>query len=442
MTSELFFNHALLPDGWAKDVSVTVAGGLITAVLASVAPPPAAERHGIALPGMPNLHSHTFQRAMAGLTEYRGQSNDNFWSWREQMYRFALRMTPDDVEAAATQAFTEMLESGFTSVAEFHYLHHAPNGALYDNIAEMAARIAAAADAAGIDLLLLPVFYAHSNFGGLPPTDGQRRFVCTLDEFTTLHERCVALAPTGVAPHSLRAVTPDELGVLLALAKNRPFHLHISEQLQEVTDCIAWSGIRPIDWLLSHAPVDETWCLIHATHANGQERAGIVKSGAVAGFCPITEANLGDGIFQASNFLGNFGIGTDSNVLIDATQELRQLEYAQRLSSRARNVMASNATPATATRLYQRALTGGAQALGAFGGLRIGAAANIITLNLEALGPAAAIPETALSLAVFAARRPAVETVWVRGKKRVTGGRHINATATHARFDASLRSLL
>jgi formiminoglutamate deiminase len=442
VTSILFFDFLLLPSGWANNVTVTIADQLIIGLTPDSAPPPEAERHAIGLPGMPNLHSHTFQRAIAGLAEYRGQGADNFWSWREQMYRFALRMTPDDVQAAATQAFTEMLEGGFTSVAEFHYLHHAPDGRPYADIAEMASRIAAAAEATGIALLLLPVFYAHANFGGLPPAPGQRRFICTLDEFSSLHERCAAMAPAGIAPHSLRAVTPDELAALLPLGANRPFHLHISEQTQEVADCVAWSGIRPIDWLLSHAPVDEHWCLIHATHADARERAGIQKSGAVAGFCPITEANLGDGIFHAHNFAGNFGIGTDSNVLIDAAQELRQLEYAQRLANRARNVMASAATPATATRLYQRALAGGAQALGHAGGLRIGQPASFVTLDTQALGPAAQTPEAALSLAVFAARRPAIDTVWVRGQKLVTGGRHLRADSARRGFDAMLRGLL
>jgi formiminoglutamate deiminase len=442
VTSKLFFDHLLLPSGWASNVTVTVAKGLIGEISSDAEPPPDAERHALGLPGMPNLHSHTFQRAIAGLTEYRALGADNFWSWREQMYRFALRMSPDDVEAAASQAFTEMLESGFTAVAEFHYLHHAPDGRPYADIAEMASRIAAAAAGTGIELLLLPVFYAHANFGGLTPTPGQRRFICTMDEFSALHERCEALAPTGIAPHSLRAVTPDELAALVQLRQNRPFHLHISEQTQEVADCMAWSGIRPIDWLLSHTPVDENWCLIHATHANAQERAGIQKSGAVVGFCPITEANLGDGIFPAHNFGGNFGIGTDSNVLIDAAQELRQLEYAQRLAIRARNVMASAATPATATRLYQRALAGGAQAVGQSGGLRVGKPASFVTLDMPALGPAAQTPETALNLAVFAARRPAIDTVWVRGQKLVTGGRHLRAEQTRRGFDAMLRGLL
>jgi formiminoglutamate deiminase len=441
VTTSLFFKNALLPSGWARNVRAEVTGGVFGAVTADAAPD-GAETHEVAVPGMPNLHSHTFQRAMAGLAEYRGPGEDDFWSWREQMYRFALRMSPDDIEAVAAQAFLEMLESGFTAVAEFHYLHHDPDGNPYANIAETAARIAAAAAATGIELVLLPVFYAHSNFGGLPPKPGQRRFICSLDQFFELHEKCQALAPTGAAPHSLRAVTPEELAALAPLAKDRPFHLHISEQTQEVADCLAWSGIRPIEWLISHAPVDENWCLIHATHANRQEIAGIQTAGAVAGLCPITEANLGDGIFPTKDFSGAYGVGTDSNVLIDAPGELRQLEYAQRLHLRQRNVLATHAMPATATQLWQRALAGGAQALGMSAGISPGNAANLVTLDTKTLGPAAENPETALNIACFAARRPAIDGVWVRGVKEVEHGRHKRAGAVDVTFQATLRHLL
>jgi formiminoglutamate deiminase len=441
VTTALFFEHALLPAGWASKIRVTIENGVIETVAASAAPDGAAP-HGIALPGLPNLHSHTFQRAMAGLAEYRGSGADNFWSWREQMYRFALTMTPDDIEAVAAQAFAEMLESGFCSVAEFHYLHHDPDGKPYANIAETASRIAAAAAATGISLVLLPVFYAHGNFGGLPPTPGQRRFICTLDQFADLHEKCQALAATGIAPHSLRAATPDELSTLIPLAQNRPVHLHISEQTREVDDCFAWSGQRPIEWLLSHAPVDKNWCLIHATHANDTELAGIATAGAVAGMCPITEANLGDGIFPTKSFPGAYGIGTDSNVLIHAPAELRQLEYAQRLHHRSRNVLSTEAVPATATNLWQRASAGGAQALGIATGIAPGAPASFVTLDTTRLGPAAQSPETALNIAVFASTRPAIDSVWVNGNQVVAAGRHIHADAINRRFNTTLQGLL
>jgi formiminoglutamate deiminase len=436
-TTHLFFDHALLPAGWAQNIRLTHENGVITGV--TPGPQEGAERHAIALPGLPNLHSHTFQRAMAGLAEYRGPAEDNFWSWREQMYRFALKMSPEDVEATAAQAFAEMLESGFTSVAEFHYLHHDPDGKPYENIAEMAERIAAAAALTGIQLVLLPVFYAHASFGGLPPTPGQRRFITTLDSFATLHAKCQSLAPTGIAPHSLRAVTPEQLQHLITLAQTNPFHLHISEQTKEVEDCLAWSNQRPVDYLLANFPVAKNWCLIHATHVTPTERAALEATSAVAGLCPITEANLGDGIFPTADFSGPYGIGTDSNIFIDAPAELRQLEYAQRLSLRQRNVLAKNATGDT---LWLRATTGGAQALGIPSGLTPGAPASFVTLDTAALGPAAANPQTALNAALFAARRPAIDCVWSQGQKRVENGRHIHAGTITQKFHQSLKTLL
>jgi formiminoglutamate deiminase len=435
--STIFFHHALLPDGFAANVRIRVTGGLISEVTPDATPAPDEARHGIALPGMPNLHSHAFQRAFAGLTEQRGEGTDSFWSWRDLMYRFALQMTPDDVEAVATLAFTEMLEGGFTSVAEFHYLHHAPDGHLYADIAEMASRIAAAAAATGIDLLLLPVFYAHAGFGGTPPNDSQRRFINTLDQYETLLEKCRSLGPTGVAPHSLRAVTPEELAALISWAGAAPFHIHIAEQTQEVTDCIAWSGAAPIEWLLAHAAVNEHWCLVHATHASVKERTGMAASGAVVGLCPITEANLGDGIFHARHFTGAFGIGSDSNVLIGVAEELRQLEYSQRLLVRQRNVLAHAKSRSTATALYQRAVTGGAQALGdSASGLAVGAPANFVTLATTG------DPDIALSRAVFASRAPVVESVWVRGRQVVAQGRHPGAEPARRRFGQVVAKLL
>jgi formiminoglutamate deiminase len=447
VTKTLFFKHALLPTGWVKNLTLSHENGLITS-LQPDSPAGTAEPHGTALPGMPNLHSHTFQRAFAGLTETRTNPTDSFWSWREQMYRFGLRMDPDDVEAVAAYAFTEMLEGGFSAVAEFHYLHHDPAGKPYTNIAELSTRIAAAAIATGIDLTLLPVFYAHSNFGGLPPNEGQRRFICNMAQFEILFEKCQALtaaipgAVTGIAPHSLRAATPDELAKLIGLAGDLPFHIHIAEQMREIDDCIAWSASRPIKWLFDHANIGPSWCLIHATHANAAERIAITKSGAVIGFCPLTEANLGDGIFPAHHFEGGFGLGTDSNVLINVAQEIRQMETTQRLARQQRNVMAAPQYHATATALYQRSLAGGAQALGQTAGLVIGAPANIITLDIAALGPAAANPETALNQAVFAARAPAVDSVWVRGHKLVTAGRHRDAEANRSRFNQVVSKLM
>jgi formiminoglutamate deiminase len=430
--ASLFFKSALLPRGWADNVRLTHLHGRIVAVEPDTAPAPGEEIHSAALPGMPNLHSHSFQRAMAGLAEHRVNFTESFWSWRSVMYRFAQTLSPDDIEVIATQAFIEMLETGFCSVAEFHYLHHGPGGEPYANIAETASRIAAAAAATGISLLLLPVFYAHANFGGQAPAPEQCRFINTRDSFENLVTACRKLGPTGIAPHSLRAVTPAELQSLVTLAGNSPIHIHIAEQMQEVRDCLSWSGARPVEFLLANAAVGPNWCLIHATHAAADERVAIAQAKASIGLCPITEANLGDGIFDAEHYLGaggKFGIGSDSNVLISAAQELRQLEYSQRLARQERNVLISS------TELYQQA-AGGAAALGEPPGLQPGAAANIVILNTHAGG------EAALAQSIFASRENAVDSVWVLGRKCVSNGRHPLAEASQSRFQAVIAKLL
>ncbi len=447
----LHFAHALLPQGWARDVRITLAGGRIAAVAAGV--PRAADdaAHGIALPGLANLHSHAFQRGMAGLSEVRGPEGDSFWTWREVMYRFLAAMTPDDVEAITALAYAEMLEGGFTRVGEFHYLHHDPAGHPYADPAELTERIAAAAAQTGIALTLLPVFYAHGNFAAAPPAPGQRRFLCGLDGFARLLERTRAIAThlpgatVGIAPHSLRAVAPAELAALLDLAPDGPVHMHIAEQLREVEDCRAWSSTTPVAWLLDHARVDSRWCLIHATHMTPAEVAGLARTGAVAGLCPITEANLGDGIFPGPAWLaagGRLGVGTDSNVLIGAAMELRQLEYAQRLAARARNVMASGAGAATGRTLFDAALHGGAQALDADGGLREGASADLVELDPAHTALLGRDGDALLDGWIFAATASPVRTVWVAGRAVVQDGRHTARPAIEARFGATLRRLL
>ena len=427
MRQELFFRHGLLSTGWVENLRIEVSGGVITALETGVSAH-GDMLHEVALPGMPNLHSHSFQRAFAGLAERRGDSDDNFWGWREMMYRFALGLTPDEVEIVATQAFIEMLEGGFSAVAEFHYLHHAPDGTPYDNIGEMAARIGAAAATTGIDLLLLPVFYAHAGFGATPPAFEQRRFINSLDDYNKIHEICRGIGPTGVAPHSLRAVSPPELAELVILAGDAPLHIHIAEQTAEVADCEAWCGQRPVEYLLANAPVGPNWCLVHATHVNARELGGIQASGAVVGLCPITEANLGDGIFPAERFAGKYGIGSDSNVLISAAQELQMLEYSQRLGLRRRNVMATSQMKSTALAMFCNAVAGGAQALGVSAGLSLGAPANIMSLPGDA-------PELALAQFVCAARTPGVRNLWVRGRHCVQDGHHAMAEASRARFE-------
>jgi formimidoylglutamate deiminase len=433
---------ALLPTGWAQNVRFTVADGLIASVESGTAPDPADETLQITLPGLANVHSHAFQRGMAGLAEHRGgNSDDNFWSWREVMYRFLDRLTPDDMEAVATMAYAEMLETGYTHVGEFHYLHNDADGQPYADPAEMAARIAAAARATGIGLTLLPVFYAHSNFGGQAPKHGQRRFIHNLDSFALLLESCPALLSPGdqlgIAPHSLRAVTPDELATLTALHSHGPIHIHAAEQQKEVQDSLAWSSQRPVEWLLDHAGLDERWCLIHATHLTDAETDALAASGAVAGLCPITEANLGDGIFPAARFLaagGRIATGTDSNILIDPAQELRGLEYSQRLAHQARNVLASDTQPSVARRLFEATLAGGAQAMGIAPALAVGHPADFVTLNAAHPALHGRKGDQLLDNWIFAARSGCVDSVWKRGRQVVSGGQHSESAVVTARY--------
>jgi formimidoylglutamate deiminase len=450
--SNLWFEEALLPSGWARNVAIAVSDGRIEAVRTQIDPGPADDRYGVALPGLSNVHSHAFQRGMAGLAETRGPAGDDFWTWREVMYRFLDRLGPADVEAIAAQAYMEMLEAGFTRVGEFHYLHHDIDGGRYTNVGELAERIAAAADLTGIGLTLLPVFYAHSGFGGADPKPAQRRFLSNRDLFSQLLDashRAVASLPganVGVAPHSLRAVTADELEAVVGLAVDGPIHIHAAEQLKEVEDCIRWSGLRPVRWLLEHMRVDQKWCLIHATHLTVDETQRLASSGAVAGLCPTTEANLGDGVFPAKEFLasgGVFGIGTDSNVLIETAGELRGLEYSQRLTLRERNVLGPSEGDSIGGALFRSASTGGAQALGApHLGLRAGAPADIVTLDREHPSLIGRQGDALLDAWIFAGGGKLVETVWRNGNRVVEQGRHRKHREVTSHYRTVVKALL
>lgn len=445
----LWLKTALLPSGWASDVRIEMSGGLISSVSPETLPHPDDERAAIGLPGLSNVHSHAFQRGMAGLAEHRGPGDDDFWSWREVMYRFLDRLTPDDVEAICAMAYIEMLETGYTRVGEFHYLHNDVNGARYADPAEMAGRVIAAAQATGIGLTLLPVFYAHSDFGGAAPKPGQRRFLSDLDRFAALLDASERLLPAdgvlGIAPHSLRAVTGEELAALVAMRSDGPIHIHAAEQVKEVEASLAFSGARPVEWLLAHAGVDRRWCLIHATHLTEAETDALAASGAVAGLCPVTEANLGDGIFPAVRYLdagGRIATGTDSNILIDPAQELRALEYSQRLSRRARNLLASDGQPSVGQRLFDAALSGGAQALGAKQGLAVGMAADIVTLDADHPALHGRHGDLLLDSWIFAARTSCIDSVWRGGRKHVSGGIHKDHDAVSQRYRAVLDRIL
>jgi len=426
---DLWFENALLPTGWAERVALRIENGRITQILPGSDPAPGGERHRVAIPGMGNVHSHGFQRGMAGLSERRGRPDDDFWSWREIMYRFLDRLTPDDIAAITAQAYVEMLETGYTRVGEFHYLHNDVDGGRYADPAETAGAIVQAAEQTGIGLTLLPVFYAHSDFGGRLPKPGQRRFLSNVDGFAKLVEASRAKLPAdavlGVAPHSLRAVTPDELTQVVALTDG-PIHIHAAEQVKEVEACAQWSGARPVEWLLHNAGVDARWTLIHATHLNPAETDRLARSGAVAGLCPVTEANLGDGIFPAERYLaagGRIATGTDSNIQIDAAYELRSIEYSQRLSLRRRAILSPEGASVGET-LFGAALAGAGQALGVETGFAPGAPADIVSLNMDHPSFAGATAGTFLDRWIFAGRAGAIDCVWRAGTLQVVRGRH------------------
>jgi formiminoglutamate deiminase len=448
MTS-LWFETALLPTGWVQSVRVEITEGYIARVETGVPRQSEDEQHSLALPGLANVHSHGFQRGMAGLAEYRGSGDDDFWSWREVMYRFLDYLNPDDVEAINAMAYVEMLEGGFTHVGEFHYLHNNTNGGRYTNPAEMTERVIAAADATGIGLTLLPVFYAHSDFGGAPPKHGQRRFLSDIDGFARLLEASKSILPSdavlGVAPHSLRAVTADELRVLSVLHPHSPVHIHAAEQVKEVEASLAFFGARPVEWLLDNAALDRRWCLIHATHMTDKETDRLAVTGAAVGLCPVTEANLGDGAFPAVRYLeagGRFGIGTDSNILIGAAEELRALEYSQRLHQQARNMLASDRQPSVGGGLFNAALSGGALALGIGSGIAAEMRADMITLNLEHPSLYGRVGDQLLDSWIFAANQNCIDTVWRRGRKLVSKGRHIAAEPIRVRYKNVLKRIL
>src|SRR4051794_1443931 len=439
----LFAEHAYLPDGWRRNVLLQWnAHGTLTAVTPDTPATPAGVRQaaGPILPGMPNLHSHAFQRAMAGLTEYRAAdgagATDNFWSWRDLMYRFAARITPDGLASVAQWLYIEMLKAGYTSVCEFHYVHHAQDGGRYANCAELAQRVVDAASAAGIGMTMLPVLYQYSGFGARAPRDDQRRFINTPE---SLHELLAALRAArpenaalryGVAPHSLRAVSEQSLRALLdGLDRSAPVHIHIAEQTAEVDACIETEGARPVQWLLDRFDVDGRWCLVHATHVDANETLALAKSGAVAGLCLTTEANLGDGIFPAHEYLdaqGRIGVGSDSHIGVDWRAELRLLEYGQRLARRQRNVLASAHATHVADRLFDAALDGGAGATGrAVGALQAGRRADWLVLDPDHPSIAEHPSAAWLSGVVFCEHGDTpIRDVYTGGEKVVDNRRH------------------
>ncbi|MED5423345.1 MAG: formimidoylglutamate deiminase, partial [Pseudomonadota bacterium] len=306
---KFFAKAAFLPDGWADDVVISVDDhGFISAVEKNAKANDAQLLDGAVIPAMPNLHSHAFQRAFAGRSEFATATQDSFWTWRKLMYKFLTDLDADKLESIATELYTEMRQAGFSQVGEFHYIHHCPDGTPYEEPAELSHAMIRAAKTAGIGITLLPVLYAYSGFGAQPPEDGQKRFLHDAQSYLALIRQLhgqykdTPMVKIGAAFHSLRAVSPeimrDTLTGLNDIDPAMPIHIHIAEQVKEVEDCINWCGKRPVAWLLENAPVNQNWCLVHATHMDADETKALAQSGAVAGLCPITEATLGDGLFN------------------------------------------------------------------------------------------------------------------------------------------------
>ena len=452
-TEHLFAPAALLVDGWAKDVRITIVDGAISAV--TCGEPAETDdtylRDRVLLPAPTNLHSHAFQRAMAGRNQTRGESTDSFWSWRTLMYQFLERLDPDSLEAIAALTQIEMCEAGFAAVAEFHYLHHAPGGIAYANPAEMGERVVSASIETGIGMTLLPVAYAVGGADGRDVSGGQLRFACHLDRYQQLWsgaasalKRAGADAVLGIAPHSLRAVPRDHLAALLDLHRVGPVHIHIAEQLAEVREIEEQWGARPVEWLLENHEVNGRWCLVHATHMSDSETADLAATGATAGLCPVTEADLGDGFFPARAFIdagGVFGVGTDSNVAISLSEELRVLEYGQRLNTQQRNVLA-NASASTGRTLFEAILTGGARAAGRrSGAIAEGYLADMLTLDTNSLAFAELTPDAMLDAWIFSSDvRPT--DVWCAGRHVVRERRHVARDAIEARYRRLLADLV
>lgn len=448
----IWAEQALLAGGWAHDVSVTLEGGRIVSAEPGTLPQPGAKRVGALLPAPANLHSHAFQRAMAGLTERRGPDpRDSFWTWRQLMYSFLDQLTPDDVQAIAAFVQMQMLEAGYGAVAEFHYLHHGPGGQPYADLAEMSARIAAAAQETGIGLTLLPVLYEYGGCDQRPLGPGQNRFGNDPERFARLMEGAaqalIALpgdSVLGVAPHSLRAVSVEGLKIAVSLRPDAPLHMHLAEQQAEVDEVLAHRGARPVEWLLANAPVDRRWCLIHCTQMERHETLGLAASGAVAGLCPITESSLGDGIFDGVAWLGAqgaWGVGSDSNIRISLSEELRTLDYSQRLRDRSR---AALATPERSTGrvLMEGAALGGAQAAGrAAGQIAPGLWADLLALDTTQVDLEGRQGDTLLDAYVFAADDHAVSDVWAAGRHLVKEGKHLKHDAITSAYRKVLRRL-
>lgn len=454
----IFAEKLWLADGWKENVAISVnAAGDVTALSerSSYEPALMARLPGPAIPGMPNLHSHAHQRAMAGLSEHRSSSegsHDSFWTWRDVMHRFAEIVTPEILEIVATQLYVEMVKAGYTSVCEFHYMHHGPEGAPYSDPSEMSMALIRAATRAGIGITLLPVLYETGGYADKKPNAGQARFISSPDqllEIITSVEKVHASDPqvrVGFAPHSPRHVTVASVQTIIDnIAADAPIHIHVAEQKRDVDESLEYTGSRQVDWTLDHFDVNGQWCLVHATHLSDNEVKRLAMSGAIAGLCPTTEANLGDGLFQLTNYLshgGKFGVGSDSHISVNMIEELRWLEYGQRLISNHRNVAASGKGGSTGVRLYNDAVLGGAQVSGRrLGFLEVGKRADFVVLNTNHPALIGRDEDKLIDAMIFAASSSPISEVWIGGKRQVAEGRHVREQDTLDMFSGIMRGL-
>jgi formimidoylglutamate deiminase len=450
-SAKFHFASALTSAGWQDGITVAIdAAGMIASVQAGSAE----GRHidGIAIPAVPNVHSHAHQRLMVGLAERAGPGADSFWTWRETMYGFALTLGPDDLEAVAAQLYVEMLKSGFSVVGEFQYLHHQPDGSRYANPAEMSLRCLAAAEQAGIAITLLPTLYAFAGFGGQPPLAGQRRFVNGADGFLEIYHALSevtknnALHRAGISPHSLRAVTPDLLrDVIGGLDQAAPIHVHVAEQTKEVDDCLAFSGRRPVELLLGNFDLSQRWTAIHATHMTAEETSRLAGTAAIAGLCPTTEANLGDGTFPAVDYLkarGAIAIGSDSHISVSPAEDIRMLEYSQRLRDRTRNALASGPGQSTGRSLFDAVCRGGAQSMAQpVGAIAPGLRADIAILDDKHPALIGRTRDAALDTWIFSGGNPCIKDMIVGGRHVVQDRHHIGEDKIARNFRAAFERL-
>lgn len=454
--TKLYAENILIGSEWQSDKTIKLdSNGLITDICDGKEPG-SELLNGSVIPGMVNCHSHAFQRAFAGFSEYRANKQDSFWSWRDIMYRFVARMTPEDAAIVAEYAYIEMLKSGFTSVAEFHYLHHQPNGCHYDDMAEMSHQVVNAALNCGIGITHLPVLYSYAGFGHQAPSQAQGRFINTTESYVELwealqsHYADSSEVKLGIAPHSLRAVSEQQLAQIIPWIRQHnsksPIHIHIAEQKQEVADCLAFYGKRPVEWLLENFSVDQHWCLVHATHLTEKEVTQLANSGAVAGICPITEANLGDGIFPTSEYLekdGRLAIGSDSHILINVAEELRLLEYGQRLTKCQRAVLANDTCSSVGQFVYLKSAKDGALATNQNAGvIEIGKRADFVVLNDKASSMLAKQNHQRLDAAIFASAEMPINKVIVAGKVVVEDNNHRNQEQVLQAYERVLNKLV